>query len=208
MGALHMTIEIRTLSPELVEDYLHFFDTTPHADNFEEHKCYCVWWCRDDSEGKDYSTPEKRREYAKHYIQTGSIQGYLAYCDGKVVGWCNANTKADCLQCYCWRRFMAEIPLEEPSANMKVKSILCYTIAPDMKRKGIASRLLAHVCQDAARDGFDYVEAYPNKKFLNDAEDYMGPVAMFIANGFTRYCETADKLVMRKYLKSSNATQA
>ena len=38
-----MAIEIRKLIPDLVEDYVHFFDTTPHDDNVNEHKCYsCV----------------------------------------------------------------------------------------------------------------------------------------------------------------------
>jgi hypothetical protein len=28
-----MAIEIRRLAPELAEDYIHFFDITPHDDN-------------------------------------------------------------------------------------------------------------------------------------------------------------------------------
>ena len=50
-----MNIEIRKLTPNLVEDYVRFFDTTSHADNKDEHKCYCVWWCNDDYEGKDFT---------------------------------------------------------------------------------------------------------------------------------------------------------
>ncbi len=86
-----MTIEVRKLTPDLVGDYVNFFDTTPHADNTDEHKCYCVWWCNDDYEGKD--------------------------------GWCNANTKADCLKCYCWRRFMGFVSTEESTPDIKVKSV-------------------------------------------------------------------------------------
>ena len=40
-----MAVEIRKLIPDLAEDYVHFFDTTPHDDNVDEHKCYCVCWC-------------------------------------------------------------------------------------------------------------------------------------------------------------------
>ena len=39
-----MKIEIKKLSSELIDDYLHFFDTTPHDDELDEHKCYCVCW--------------------------------------------------------------------------------------------------------------------------------------------------------------------
>lgn len=51
-----MNIEIRKLAPEHAEDYVRFFDTTPHDDCVDEHKCYCVCWCSDDCEGRDYST--------------------------------------------------------------------------------------------------------------------------------------------------------
>lgn len=168
-----MNIEIRRLTPDLVEDYVHFFDTTPHATNKDEHKCYCVWWCNDDYEGKDLtSSPKKRRDYATQCIKGDNIQGYLAYCDDKVVGWCNANTKMD-----------------------------CFAIAPEMQRKGIAGRLVERICLDAAEDGFDFVEAYPNKVFINEAEDFMGPAELYEKSGFAVYYETEEKLVMRKQLK-------
>lgn len=197
-----MNIEIRKLTPELVEDYVRFFDTTSHADNKDEHKCYCVWWCNDDYEGKDFtSSIEVRRNYAIQYVKGNNIQGYLAYCDDKVVGWCNANTKADCLKCYCWRRFMGFVPTEESNPDIKVKSVFCFAIAPEMRRKGIAKLFLERVCQDAAQDGFDFVEAYPNKEFINEAEDFVGPVEVYRKSGFTVHYETDRQFVMRKHLK-------
>ena len=197
-----MDIEIRRLAPDLAEDYVLFFDTTPHGTGKDEHKCYCVWWCNDDYAGKDLaSSSEKRRDCAIEYVKNGNIQGYLAYSDDEVVGWCNANTKMDCLKCYCWRRFMGNIPTEESTPAIKVKSVFCFAIAPKMQRKGIASKLLERVCQDAAIDGFDFVEAYPNKEFVDEAEDYMGPAALFQKHGFAVHHETEQKLVMRKQLK-------
>lgn len=67
-----MNIEIRKLAPEHAEDYVRFFDTTPHDDCVDEHKCYCVCWCSDDCEGRDYSTVQKRREYALRYVKDGA----------------------------------------------------------------------------------------------------------------------------------------
>jgi GNAT superfamily N-acetyltransferase len=195
-----MNIEIRKLTPNLVNDYVQFFDTTPHDDNIDEHKCYCVCWCNDDYEGKDFSSVEKRRDYAIKYVKNNNIQGYLAYCDDKVVGWCNANTKSDCLKCCSWRRFKNSIPTEELSSDIKVKSIFCFVIAPEMKRQGISKLLLERVCQDAAQDGFNFVEAYPNKEFTNEAEDFMGPIELYKKNSFVVYYETEHKFVMRKQL--------
>lgn len=197
-----MIIEIRKLTPDLTHDYVRFFDTTPHADNKDEHRCYCVWWCSDDYEGKDFaSSIDVRRNAAIQYVKGNNIQGYLAYCDGAVVGWCNANTKADCLKCYCWRRFMGAVPTEDPAAGVRVKSIFCFAIAPAMRRKGITKLFLERVCRDALADGFDVVEAYPNKKYTDEAEDFMGPAELYLNNGFTVYHETEQKLVMRKQLK-------
>jgi len=196
-----MNIEIRKLTPDLAEDYVHFFDITPHDDNIDDHKCYCVCFCNDDYEGKDFSTVENRRDYAYKYVKGNNIQGYLAYCDEKIVGWCNANTKSDCLKCASWRIFMSSIPTEESTPDIRVKSIFCFVITPEMKRKGIATQLLERVCQDAAQDGFDFVEAYPNKKFISESEDFKGPVEMYKKSGFTVYYETDQKLVMRKKLR-------
>jgi ribosomal protein S18 acetylase RimI-like enzyme len=79
------------------------------------------------------------------------------------------------------------------------------TIAPDMKRKGIAARLLARVCGDAADEGFDFVEAYPNKEFINEFHAFMGPRSMYEKFGFTVCAEYGDeyenRIVMRKALK-------
>lgn len=196
-----MDIEIRKLIPDLAEDYIHFFDTTPHDDNVDEHKCYCVCWCNDDYEDKDFSTVEKRRKCALQYVKGNNIQGYLAYSGDVVVGWCNANTKSDCLKCASWRRFMDYVPLEESDTGIKVKSIFCFMIPSEMKRKGIATQLLEYVCRDAVQDGFDIVEAYPYKESSYQSSDFGGYFEMYKKNGFHVSIETEKGLVMSKQLK-------
>ncbi len=192
---------IKKLTPEYAEDYVHFFDTTEHDDNIPEHKCYCVCWCNDDYEGKDFSSAEKRRKAAVDYIKGNNIQGYLAFYEGQIIGWCNANTKADCLKCASWRRFMSYVPLEDTNSEVKVKSVFCFVIAPEMKRKGIATRLLEHVCQEAKLDGFDYVECYPYKESSYQSSDFGGHYEMYLKNGFIVSNEARQGLVMRKYLE-------
>ncbi|MFA7725608.1 MAG: GNAT family N-acetyltransferase [Candidatus Izemoplasmatales bacterium] len=196
-----MDIEIRKLTPDLAEAYVHFFDTTPHDKNVDEHKCYCVCWCNDDYEGKDFSTAAKRRKCALQYIEGNNIQGYLAFSDNTVVGWCNTNTKSNCLKCASWRRFMNYVPLEIPDLGIKVKSIFCFVIAPEMKRKGIATSLLKRVCMDAAKDGYDYVEAYPYKESSYLSSDFGGHMEMYQKNGFYVSLDTEKGIVMRKQLK-------
>lgn len=189
-----MEIEVRRLTPELAEDYVRFFDLTPHDDNVDEHKCYCVCWCGDDAEGKDFSTREKRREYALEYVKQGKLQGYLAYQGERIVGWCNANTKAECLRCASWRRFMGNVPVEEPG-DARVKSVFCFVIAPDLRRQGLARLLLERVCHDAAEEGFAYVEAYPWKEL-----DFGGYYEMYQQSGFSVFLETEHGYVVRRPL--------
>ena len=201
-----MNIEIRKLTPDLVEAYVRFFDVTPHNQKRHNAKCYCVFWCNDDSEGKDFNSKTARRDYSVQYVKRNNIQGYLAYCDDEVVGWCNANTKSDCLKCRGWRGMNGKrkgfIPTEESTPEIRIKSVFCFAIAPKMRRQGVASQLLARVCQDAAEDGFDFVEAYPDKAVTIKSEDFVGYADMYKKIGFTVCHETNQKLVMRKQLKT------
>jgi len=199
-----MDITIRELIPELANDYVRFFDMTPHDqhsdnENVGEYSCYCVCWCSDDYEGKDFSTPEKRRQAAFKYVKDNNIQGYLAYSGDAVVGWCNANTKSDCLNCASWRRFMGYVPLDEP--GIRVKSIFCFVISPEMKRKGVATRLMERVCKDATQEGFDFVEAYPRKDSSYQSSNFGGYSEMYKKNGFYVSAEANQSLIMRKKLK-------
>jgi len=202
-----MNIEIKKLTPGLAEDYIRFFDITPHDDNSDENKCYCVCWCSADHRIKtDFSSAKKRRDLAVQYINGGILQGYLAYYHNQVVGWCNANTKLDCMNCISWLRFMQPVSSIMDDLNSKTKSVFCFVIAPSMQRKGVATKLLERVCKDAANDGFDYVEAYPRKSFVSVPRDFTGPVEMYKKCGFTLYAELDnDEILMRKELREGNA---
>lgn len=193
-----MDITIRKLTPELWQDYVRFFDNTTHDQGIKEHKCYCVCWCNDDYVGKDFSTAEKRRQVAIEYVKHNNIQGYLAYQGSNVVGWCNANTKNDCLKCASWRMFMHHVPLDD---KRKVRSVFCFVIAPSMKRHGIATSLLKQVVEDATKEGFDAVEAYPYKESSHLSSDFGGYVNMYKKLGFSMTLETEQGYVMTRSLR-------
>lgn len=55
-------------------------------------------------------------------------------------------------------------------------------------------------CRDALDDGFDFIEAYPQKEYINEAKHLMGPAELFKKSGFTIHGETEDRLIMRKSL--------
>ena len=180
-----MDVVIRRLTPDLLQDYLHFFETDAHSDNPNEERCYCVGWSNANHyPAVDFHAADKRREAAIDYINNNLIQGYLAYINTRVVGWCNANTKSNCLYCDGWLRFKTAVTTGEYNTDAKVKSIYCFAIAPDMKRHGIATKLLERVCKDATDDGFSFVEAYPEQHFVDTFRAMGGALEMYIRNGF------------------------
>lgn len=193
-----MEISVRRLTAALLEDWLYYFDNEAFSDNDEWCGCYCMcyhwdselekirsWNCGKDCVGFN-------REQAIRLIKSGRMQGYLAYAEGKVVGWCNSNHK----QAYNNVNFhFAE---EVPDNGEKIKSIVCFSVAPAYRGCGAAAALLAYVCEDARADGFDMVEAYPFAHNENHA--YHGPVSMYQKHGFTLHSQIEGCLVYRKYL--------
>lgn len=96
---------------------------------------------------------------------------------------------------------MDYVPLDDIHSGIKVKSIFCFVIAPEMKRKGIATSLLKHVCDDAFKDGFDFIEAYPFKTPSRQSSDFGGHIKMYQKSGFYISLDTDNGIVMRKQLK-------
>jgi GNAT superfamily N-acetyltransferase len=194
-----MKIEIRRLTPDLAEDYAHFFDVTPHDDNIDEHKCYCVTWRSDasyDNGNHWFPTREERRRAPSSLSrrQPAGLPGVSRRRNrGMVQRQRGLRLCVDYLRSY-W-------PIEAYRDDVRVKSVFCFMIAPEMHRKGVATRLLERVCADAADDGFDFVEAYINKEFVYTDHDFRGPPAMYEKCGFTWCAEREGKVVMRKALK-------
>lgn len=194
------TLEIYKLTPDRLEDYLYFFENVAHTDNKEWDRCYCVDYCSARNAGMDFDAmnADERRDYAVRYVNEGRIQGYLAYQDGKVIGWCNANQKSDCLHCSGWQLISEETAEKEEDG--KVKSIFCFTVAPAMRGKHVATALLQRVIADATKDGYAYIEAYPNKGETNQYYNYVGPLGLYRKLGFALVGETKERLVVRKKL--------
>jgi len=191
-----MNITIKKLTPDLAEDYVHFFNTTPHNEKHNM-KCYCVCWSSNVPEGFDVR-PEA--DVALQFVRNGNLQGYLAYFEGKVIGWVNANTKSECLNCLGWQWSRTAYPTNS-ATDKYTKSVFCFTIAPEFQRKGIATQLLGQVCNDAKQDGFRFVEAYPDKILTGKSEGFVGYTKMYEKLGFTVYYETENRRVMHKELK-------
>ena len=189
-----MNLNILPLTPELLGDYLYFFDNVAFADHPDWSQCYCMafHWKREwDDE------PERNfREWAIDLINGGVTQGYLAYSDGKIVGWCNANDKKN----FAALKINVKPELWEANEDKKVKSAVCFLVAPELRGKGIATKLLERVCADAEVDGYDFIEGYPPFGKCDMYAAHHGTVPLFEKCGFRVYKQSGDACVMRKVL--------
>lgn len=189
---------IRRLSPELCEDWVQYFDNIAFQDHGDWAFCYCLEGHLDRKTQEAWTDPKERREKAVKLVQTGQMQGYLAYLGDKVIGWCNVNDREN-------YRYLTEMFQEigyqtKETADAKVKAVFCFLIAPEYRGKGVAQSLLNQVCEDAVQDGYTYVEAYPfaDEKF---EFQYHGTSRMYERNGFSEAADLKYVKVMRKNLR-------
>ena len=186
-------IQIEPVSAENVQDFLDFFDGLGFEDHPDWKICYCYSF-HFTGTGEEWNIPGRNRECARDYIINCKMRGYLAYHDGKPVGWCNANDKNN------YERFsiLPEIP---ESPDKKVCSVVCFVISPEFRGRGIASGLLSRICEDYKKKGYDYVEAYPSNDNRKQSDHWQGPPAMYKKRGFVKVSEHKDFILMHKYLK-------
>ena len=96
-------------------------------------------------------------------------------------------------------RLMSDGQLQD-EADDKTLAVVCFVIAPEHRREGLATLLLQRICEDARDNGFAAVEAYPYLGDLSCAEHYHGPLAMYLKAGFKISKELGKFVIVRKDL--------
>jgi GNAT superfamily N-acetyltransferase len=92
-----------------------------------------------------------------------------------VIGWCNAAP----------RELLHALDAEPISDPGQVGTIVCFLVAPSARGRGVATALLGAACQHLRAQGFLSVEANPRPGAKGTAENHLGPLAMYLAAGFT-----------------------
>lgn len=187
-----MDIIIKPLTPDLLKDYLFFFDNIVFTDNPDWSICYCFSY-HFIGTNKQWNK-EENRSSAIRYIKEGKMLGYLAYSGDRPVGWCNANNRL------CYERLLKYYDLID-NAEDKVCSIVCFLMDPDYRRKGIAQKIIEQICIDYSKQKYDYIEAYPGKGKLSCEGHFKGPLELYEKFDFTIEKEYDDYYVVRKKLK-------
>ncbi len=196
-----LQVTVRGLKPELLNDYLHFFDKEAFTDFPEWSGCYCGFYETpgDEWDASAQAGPAHRAAKADR-ILTGKAHGLLAYADGKVVGWCNAQRRTDFTN---MRRY--SVVMDDPAEP--VGSIMCFLVAPGYRGQGVCTALLNAACNMFRSDGLRIAEGYPTTNPPKRSwetpwaeENYKGPLRVYLKAGFQVYRQLERFAIVRKHL--------
>jgi len=189
-----MDLKIKEMTPDLLDNFLYYFDEIGFADNPDWSVCYCQFYHFPGTIKEwEKRSKEENRNASIDLICSGKMSGFIAYQDDDPVGWCNANLREN----------YEKIPYEDDSPDSqgkKIAGIVCFLIAHTHRRQNVARQLLQYIILNFKDKGYDIIEAYPRKGKLSDAHSYRGPITLYESEGFTLYKEFPNFNVMRKIL--------
>ena len=212
---LFMNLTIKPLTESNLADFFDFFDNRAFSDGSPYAPCYCNCFHLTPDEvsigiseratalGGGYEGLRLAlRESAEKLIREGILQGYLAYESDLTIGWCNANDQQNYIRTGSFNpgKRQEEDYYISPGEKGKIKSLVCFEIAPDYRGKGIAKALLQQVCKDAKTEGFEMVEVYPQATEAYSSLDFTGPIKLYQNTGFEEVNRQGKTIVMRKKL--------
>jgi GNAT superfamily N-acetyltransferase len=190
-----VTLSFHALEPARLADWLAFFDGPAFADNPDWGTCYCRYFLFEG--GKDAwevacATPGVNRTAMTALVRAGSVDGLLAYDGDRVIGWVHFGPTS---------RFKASGGALAP-AEPDVASIVCFLVAAEHRRRGVARALLRAACDDLARRGFDSVDARPARDTQAEAmNQFTGPLPLYLAEGFEVVAEAKVRVRVRRSLR-------
>jgi hypothetical protein len=184
-----MKLEVREISPELVDDFCSLHSRPEFGG------CFCRFWqFEGDHAVWEKITPEENRKAKESEIVSGHARGALFYLNGKPVGWCQ----------FAHRSFfkkMNGIPEFAPTTGDDVWSIGCLAVVKEERKKGMSKQMVKKILKLIAQRGGKTAEVYARREEeLPDEEIWMGPRRLFEDLGFAVHLETPKILVMRKEL--------
>jgi GNAT superfamily N-acetyltransferase len=179
-----MNLTIKALAPQLAGDYFDFFENRAFADD-SPYRCYCqTYQMTNDEQRAVFDSADAAdlgkvsRKIAERQIASGVLRGYLAYADGKAIGWCNANDRANYPMDSCGG---PHIHSDTPNREI---AVVCFEIAPDFRKRGVATALLNRVISDARINRYSAVVSFPVVREERYEWDFTGPVRMYEKAGF------------------------
>ena len=188
---------VKALEPAFLPDYLDFFERRAFADNPDWSECYCRFFQASSLGEWEGRSGAENRAAAERDIASGKARGYLAYADGRAVGWCASDAKLA-------YPMLANFPGILGPGDDRAAAIVCLIVDQARRRMGVARSLVEAAVEGARKAGFQVIEAYPRRpnpiEALSDADQYPGPLALYESLGFARSRGAGDRILMVKKL--------
>ena len=201
-------IEVRPLEPGRLDNFLGFFDRDAFSDNAWWSGCYCNFYesLTHPAENPDPATQafapfrDHNRGEKVERIRSGMAHGFLAYREGKVVGWLNAQPN----EAYANPRQFAPAFAEIPE---RTGLVMCFVVAPRVRGQGVGTALLQAAIESFRAAGLMHAQGFarrPDPK-LGEWEtfatsSYHGTLSMYLDSGFTEVGTLGSYAVMRRSL--------
>jgi GNAT superfamily N-acetyltransferase len=136
--------------------------------------CWCMRWRLKNADFQKMTSSE-RRARLQALVQNNIPTGVMAYSQSRVVGWCSVAPRET-------------YPLLEGSTTLKridnlpVWSVVCFFVAPDLRRQKLPVSLLQAAVKYALSQGAVIIEGYPVEP--DKSYRFMGSPSTFAQAGF------------------------
>jgi GNAT superfamily N-acetyltransferase len=187
-------IVIHPLTPERAGDLFGFFDGAAFADHPEWRTCYCAFCHFDHAKGGwNLKNGDANRAASAANIANGTMRGHIAYVGDTAIGWVNAAPSAN---------FPPGNQPQSGEDRSTIGNVLCFVVARDWRRQGVARALLDAACAGLKAQGMTIAEGNPRGTASSDAENHFGPLDLYLSAGFAEHAldETDGSTIVRKAL--------
>jgi GNAT superfamily N-acetyltransferase len=167
-------ISIQPLTPDRWDDLEKLFGPRGACGG-----CWCMWW-RSNRAEFEARKGEKNRQALKKLVKKGPAPGLIGYLNGEPVGWVCVGPRNGFVR-------LEKSRVLAPVDNQPAWSVVCFFIAKEARRAGLAVKLLAAAVDYAASQGASIIEGYPVKAYADkmpDAFAYTGLEEIFARAGF------------------------
>ena len=190
-----------------MDEFLRFFDDDAFADNAWWAGCYCNFYesLTHPADNPDPATPafapfrEHNRSEKATRIRAGLARGFLAFRDGKVVGWLNAQASGAYANPRQFEPAVAEIP-------ERTGLLMCFVVSPEARGQGVATALLRAAVVDFRAADLLHAQGFARRPDAGGGghgfapSNYHGTLSMYLDNGFAEVGSLGAYAVMRRSL--------
>ena len=194
MSAASVTVEPAT--PDRWDDVVALFDRKPG----EAGKCWCIYFRLPRPEFEALTSGD-RRSSLRELVESGAEPGLLAYEAGEPVGWVSVAPRTE------FEAHLQRTRVLKPVPGDGVWTVPCFVVRKDVRRRGIATRLLDAAGEHARRHGARSLEGYPIDTATRRVDGmvvawelYVGTTTMFAEAGFREVARRGKRPVYRRDL--------